>query len=144
MKGNKRFKGGAINEQFLALPYSVLQSKSFITLSAKAVKLLIDLAAQYRGDNNGDLAAAWKLMRPRGWRSEDTLNKAKQELLSSELIYEARKGRRPNVCSLYALTWFELNLSAKHDYTARSGFKRGAYRLREPLVMAHPKALLAG
>ena len=58
-------------------------------------------------------------MKPRGWKSEDTLNRAKRELLSAELIFEARKGRRPNVCSLYALTWFALDPSAKHDYTTR-------------------------
>ena len=130
----KRFAGSTIGEGFVAFPYSVLHSQSLVSLSAKAVKLLVDLASQYRGDNNGDLAAAWKLMRPRGWKSEDTLNKAKQELLASDLIYEARKGRRPNVCSLYAITWRALDPSPKHDYTTRAGFTKGAYRLREPLI----------
>ena len=134
----KRFKGSSIGEAFLALPYSVLQSKAFVLLPAKSVKLLLDLAAQYRGDNNGDLAAAWKLMRLRGWKSEDTLNRAKKELLASELIFEARKGRRPNVCSLFALTWFTLDSSDKHDYATRAAFVKGAYRLREPLVGAKP------
>ena len=134
MKASKRYKGSKIGESFVAMPYSVLLSQSFVSLSAKGVKLLMDLASQYRGDNNGDLAAAWKLMRPRGWKSEDTLHKAKQELLKADLIYEARKGRRPNVCSLYALTWFPFDPSPKHDYTARSAFVKGAYRLREPLV----------
>ena len=128
-----RFRGSSIGEGFVAMPYSVLNSMAFKSLSAKAVKLLLDLASQYRGDNNGDLAAAWKVMRPRGWKSEDTLNKAKKELLKAELIFEARTGRRPNVCSLYALTWFPLHPSPKHDCKP-SAFIKGAYRLQEPLV----------
>ena len=133
MSTSKRYKGTKIGEAFIAMPYSVLNSGSFISLSAK-VKLLMDLASQYRGDNNGDLAAAWKLMRPRGWKSEDTLNKAKRELVATGLIYEARKGRCPNVCSLYALTWRPFNPSPKHDYTARAAFVKGAYRIGDPLV----------
>lgn len=60
--GRQRFKGNRIGEGFVALPYSVLNSPLFVALSPYAVKLLIDVAAQYRGDNNGDLSIAWKLM----------------------------------------------------------------------------------
>jgi hypothetical protein len=70
MAARNRHKGNRIGEGFVALPYSVLNSPLFIALSSYAVKLLIDVAAQYRGDNNGDLCIAWKLMKPRGWRSE--------------------------------------------------------------------------
>ena len=95
--------------------------------------LLLDLAAQYRGNNNGDLQAAWSLMSPRGWKSEATLNKAKKDLIASELIVETRKGARPNKCSLYALTWFALDdCGGKLDMSAQ-GFPRGAYRLKDPL-----------
>ena len=40
-------------------------------LSPRATKLLIDLLAQYRGYNNGDLCAPLSLMRERGWNSSD-------------------------------------------------------------------------
>ena len=63
------------------LPRELIDHPAFLRLSAHAKALLIDLGAQYRGDNNGDLGCAWKLMKPRGWRSEATLHKAKQELL---------------------------------------------------------------
>ena len=41
---------------FLRLPLSVLQSQAYVKASPYARMLLIDLAMQYRGDNNGDLA----------------------------------------------------------------------------------------
>ncbi len=136
-----RHKGNRIGEGFVALPYSVLNSPLFTALSPHALKLLIDVAAQYRGDNNGDLSAAWKMMQPRGWRSEATLHKAKHELLEAGFLYEARKGHRPNVCSLFALTWFALDDNEKFDAGAKARFTRGEFRFRAPLsvVAAQPK-----
>jgi hypothetical protein len=129
-----RHKSNRIGEGFVAMPYSVLNSPLFLALSPHALKLLIDVAAQYRGDNNGDLSAAWKLMQPRGWRSEATLHKAKHELLNAGFLYEARKGHRPNVCSLFALTWFAFDDNEKFDAGARAGFTRNEFRFKAPLI----------
>lgn len=126
--------GGA----FIKLPLSVLSGAAFIGLSAHARMLLFDLAAQYRGNNNGDLCMAFKLMKPRGWKSEPTLNKAKRELLEAGLIVEARKGARPNKCALIALTWYALDdCGGKLDINARS-FPRGAYKLKDrpPVIVS--------
>lgn len=121
--------GGA----FLTIPLSVLNSRAYIDVSPHAKALLLDLFTQYRGNNNGDLSAAWKLMRPRGWRSEATLNKAKRELLNAGLIEETRMGARPNKASLYAVTWCALDpCDGKLDISPNE-FRRGAYRLRDPL-----------
>jgi len=95
MAARDRWKESRDNRErgrFLALPYAVLTSTAYLSLSPHGIKLLIDLGAQYNGSNNGDLSAAWKLMRPRGWRSEETLAKAKKELLRTQLIVETRKG----------------------------------------------------
>lgn len=113
---------------FVALPHAVLNSAAFLALSPHGVKLLIDLALQYRHDNNGDLCAAWRLMQPRGWRSEETLAKAKKELLEVGLLVETRKGGRPNRASLYALTYYTLDhCNGKLDITP-AGFPQGAWR----------------
>lgn len=130
----KRHKGNRADEPFVRLPYSVLNSPQFTGLTPHAVKLLIDVAAQYRGDNNGDLCVAWKVMQPRGWRSETTLHKVKRELIEAGFLYETRKGQRPNVCSLFALTFFVLDGSDKFDPWAKAGFRRGEYRFKGPLV----------
>jgi len=122
----KRDGGG-----FITLPLSVLNGAAYLGINAYARMLLLDLAAQYRGDNNGDLCMAWKLMHPRGWKSEETLSKAKRDLLDAGLIAETRKGARPNKCSLFALTWHALDdCGGKLDITARS-FPRGAYMLKD-------------
>lgn len=135
-RNSKRWKeakdkrdGGA----FVAIPLSVLQSRAYLDAGPYARMLLIDLAMQYKGDNNGDLCAAWKVMQPRGWRSEETLQKAKRELLDQGLIVETRKGARPNKASLYALTWCALDpCDGKLDLSPNA-YPRGAYRLRDPL-----------
>jgi hypothetical protein len=116
-----------------------LDGNAFLALSPHAVKLLIDLGAQYRGDNNGDLCAAWKVMRARRWRSEATLAKAKRELIDSGLIVETRKGARPNKASLYALTWFALDHCGGKLDIGPGGFAYGAFRERDrhPLISSH-------
>jgi len=43
---------------FARLPIAVLNSCAYVEAGAHARMLLIDLFAQYRGDNNGDLCAA--------------------------------------------------------------------------------------
>src|SRR4051812_26057945 len=112
---------------FITIPISVLNSQAYRQASAHARMLLFDLFAQYRGDNNGDLCAAWKLMKPRGWRSEDTLARAKKQLLELGLIVETRRGARPNKASLYAVTWCDLDdCGGKLDITSKS-FPRGRY-----------------
>jgi len=127
----KRDGGG-----FVTLPVCVLDGAAYLGLNAYARMLLLDLAAQYRGNNNGDLCAAWKLMQPRGWRSEATLDKAKKKLQEAGLICETRKGGFPNKCALYGLTWCALDdCGGKLDISERV-FPRGAYKLKDrPPVM---------
>jgi hypothetical protein len=90
------------------MPHAVIRSKELAVLSPYALKLLLDLLAQYRGKNNGDLCAAWTVMRERGWRSKATLQKALKELLANEWIEVSRQGGR-NLASLYAVTFFAVN-----------------------------------
>lgn len=117
---------------YVAIPFVVLNGAAYLGLNAYARMLLLDIAAQYRGNNNGDLCAPWKYMHPRGWKSESTLDKAKKALLESGLICETRKGARPNKCSLYGLTWFALDdCGGKLEISAQT-FPRGAYRLKDP------------
>ena len=101
-------KGRQTTGSFLRLPHHVLQHETFKTLSTRATKLLIDIAAQYRGSNNGDLCAPFSLMKKRGWNSNDQLDKAKKELIKQDVIQLTRQGGR-NKCNLYALTWFPID-----------------------------------
>jgi hypothetical protein len=68
------------------------------------VKLLIDIGAQYRGDNNGDLTTAWSVKKERGWKSRDTLSRAQKELEAGGWISRTRQGGR-NMPTLWALSF---------------------------------------
>jgi hypothetical protein len=104
----RKMMGRAEAGGFLRLPHAVMESPNYLALSAHAVKLLLDLGLQFRGANNGDLSAAWKLMQARGWRSRDTLGRALAELLHFGLIEKTRQGGL-NQCSLFALTWLAVD-----------------------------------
>jgi len=104
----RRNMGRQTTQPFLSLPHNVLDHESFRTLSPRATKLLIDIAAQYRGCNNGDLCAPLSVMKKRGWKSNDQLFKARKELLDRGLILTSRQGGL-NKCSLFALTWFQID-----------------------------------
>lgn len=94
----------------------VLDSPQYAVLSPRAVKLLLDLHAQYRGHNNGDLSAAWSLMRVRGWTSKDQLTKALRELLASKFVGVSRRPRAKREPVLYFLTFLSVdNLDGKLD-----------------------------
>ncbi|HIO18241.1 MAG TPA: hypothetical protein EYN10_07230 [Gammaproteobacteria bacterium] len=103
-----RNKGRYPYKFFVMFPWDVLNHETFRTLSPRATKLVVDIAAQYRGSNNGDLSATLNLMRDRGWNSSDQLDKAKKELVGKDVIRVARQGGL-NKCNLYALTWFPID-----------------------------------
>lgn len=121
---------------FIQVPIAVLDSKAYTTLSASAKVLLWDVVSQYKGDNNGKLLTGWRIMNEeRGWVSKDTLNRAKTELLESGLLFETRKGARPNKSSWCAATWWHLNHMPEMDIREQD-FPRGLYRKKEALKIA--------
>jgi len=100
----EKIKGRSSSRRFLALPHVVLEHRDFVSLSNKAIKLLLDLAMQYNGSNNGDLCATFSMMKKRGWSSNDQRSKALKELLDKNLIVLTRQGGR-KIANLYAITW---------------------------------------
>ena len=104
-RSREKMKGRKNGHSFLRLIHPLLDHPNFHALSPRAVKLLIDIAAQYRGTNNGDLCATYSVMKKRGWSSNDQLRKGLKELLERGWLIQTRQGYRPRVASLYALTW---------------------------------------
>jgi len=93
---------------FNGIPRIVIHSKDYKNLPGNAVKLLMAIIHQYRGRNNGDLTAAYSVMKRWGFNSKQTLSNAINALLGAGLIVRTRTGRFMNpggVCALYALAW---------------------------------------
>lgn len=111
MSGGRRKRGGKAGGQaqsFAGIPRAVMDHPDYQRLTGNAAKLLLELARQYRGSNNGDLCVAWEVVRKRGFRSKATVQRARDELLDANLIRCTRQGRFLNpggVCALYALVW---------------------------------------
>ena len=123
-KKNRRDPG-----RFIAIPIPVLESESYRKLGSSARALLLDVASQYKGDNNGRLLAGYTFMsKERGWRSSHTLHRAKKELLAAEtLVLETRMGMRPNRSAWFACTWWPYDWDPQMELEIRE-FKRGAYK----------------
>ena len=95
---NRKEKGS-----FSSIPHQVTNSDNYRSLSYTATKLLLDTIARYNGKNNGDFDYTLTTMKSWGWKSNDTIARAKNELLIKGWIVLTRQGGR-NKCNLYALT----------------------------------------
>ena len=126
-RGKRKTASGRESGGFVALPWSVLDSPSYARLSHVAKSLLLEIARQFVFDNNGRLLCSRNYLSKRGWRSNDTINRAKRELLDGGFIYETVRGHRPNRASWYALTWQTLDKLPGYDAGVERGFQRGAY-----------------
>ena len=111
----ERVKNRSGTPRFIGFPLNVLQSSNYAKLNAWSVKLLLDIRCQYNGYNNGDLHAAFSVLKTRGWNSPTTLQRAKDELIYYGYIELSRQGGS-NKCNLYALTWESIDdCNGKHE-----------------------------
>ena len=104
----RRSRKGRGGGRFLSLPKEWTDSSQWAALSATDLKLLIDLATQYNGSNNGDLCATWSVMKKRGWRSPGTVSKAIHSLIEKQWLLLTRQGGR-HAPSLFALTFWGID-----------------------------------
>ena len=116
------------------MPHVVIDSPSYQALGFAARALLIDIARQYTGSNNGRLVACAKAMRPRGWNSNGTISRALVQLKATGLLIETRMGMRPNRAAWIALGWVSLDESNGLDIDPRT-YRTGQYKM-PPMVKA--------
>lgn len=130
---SRKHSNGRIEGGFAALPFAVLDSAAFQALGYPARALLLELARQYRGDNNGRLIATSALLEPRGWRSHDVISRALIELEAAQLVHRTVRGGRPNRANWWALTWYALDRHPGYDPGSYETFRRGAFHRGEPM-----------
>ncbi|MDU0113279.1 hypothetical protein RT723_09785 [Psychrosphaera aquimarina] len=105
--------GARSGGRYLSIPHVVTSCNDFISLGGNAVKLLVEAARQYNGSNNGKICFVWSQMCKRGWASQGTLDRAKKELISKNLLVITKAGGfdpkgHPNP-TFYALTWHKID-----------------------------------
>lgn len=108
MRSRLREKGRKNSGTFANVPGHVLQSPEYSKLSAGAAKLMLDLMGQFNGYNNGKLTATWVYMRQRGWSSQHTLKRKRDELLHARFAVITRYGHQ-HQSHCYAVTFHNVD-----------------------------------
>ena len=110
MKKKKPFrwvKGG-----FLSIDRYVIECDAFKSLRSSSVKLLILMACDYKGNNNGDLSASYSKYKDY-FGSNQTLFNARDELEKKGFIavnsYGGMSYGGYKLPTLYALTWLPVD-----------------------------------
>lgn len=115
--GRRDYRKGALPFEFVPIPREVLTMPEYQVLSSSAKVLMLDLAAQYTGKNNGRLCPAWEVMRRTGWVSKGTLQRARDALLQAPFVVLTRKGHPPRTVDWVAFTWWKLDYEKSMDAT---------------------------
>lgn len=121
-----------IGGRFLALPHQVMDCPAFIGLSAPAARLLLDIARQFMGTNNGKLLCTLSLLKERGWNSNDTLSRARKELEAAGFIHKTREAWMPRRAAWYGLSWLPL------DYDPAMDIRPAEFQMKRYLLQATP------
>ena len=117
-KTRLNIKGRRNQGRFMGIPHIVLENPDYYNLSTKSKALLIEIAYQYNGKNNGDMTVARKILKARGWNRNATITSAIKELMTANLIVRTREGFFQNPssrCALYALSWHPIDVCDGKD-----------------------------
>lgn len=108
-RDRRKFKNRKIDGGFCAVPHAVQDSANWRNASPNAIKLLLAILRSYTGKNNGDLCAAFSIMKKYGWSSQATLDWGIKELIHYGFIEKTRQGDLTKKPSLYAITWYSID-----------------------------------
>ena len=108
-KFKKKFSG---SDNFANIPRYVIDTPAFMSLRGNSVKLLVLLASQYKGKNNGDLIITHSFYKT-FFKSSQTMYAARDELEQKGFIATNAYGGMSyggyKVPSLYALLWLPVD-----------------------------------
>lgn len=109
------YRKGKLSFPFVALPIEIIRSDEWLNLPPNARVLAIDLMSQYTGRNNGRLCPGFPVMRKYGWKSKETLIKAKKALLDCSFVVQTRIGHAPRTAEWIGFTWWDLDYDKSMD-----------------------------
>lgn len=134
-KKRAKFTGRGKGPPFVQLLHKMVDSEEWAALSGTEVKLLVDIARQFNGSNNGNLCPA--LLRGR-WRSESKMTRALKALEDSRWIVKTKQGGMGIGPSLYAVTWHPIDAHPKHDHPGEAVASNAWRSVKSP----HPNQVL--
>ena len=123
IKPVERIEGG-----YAAIPWAVLDSPAYTGASIAAKALLLELARQHNGANNGRYHLAHSWLARRGWPSKSTVEKARDELLERGLIVQTKQGGLFIGPTWFAVTWLPITNFVGLDIGSHQ-YHRGAWGL---------------
>lgn len=126
-------------ERFALIPSEVIHSDNWARASKPCRALIVDVASQYSGYNNGDLTASITVLRPLGWTSPGTIKELLREADYYGLLVLTRQGGLLIGASLFALGWKPVNPCidpksrvCKLDDPSMVGITPGRWRIPQP------------
>lgn len=100
--------------RFAGIPTSVMGTQQYVELRSSEKALLLELAFQYCGYNNGNLTACYSVMKKRGWASA-SLWRAYSGLVHAGFVVVTRQGIKQRGCpTLLALTYQPIDKPPEH------------------------------
>ena len=116
--------------RFAMLPVTVLNTDAVITLSHAAHRVMVLLAAEYNGGNNGALGITANQAIARGIGSDHTLYRALRTLEKHGLIERTYPASRvPPRPTMYLLTWLSVDDT---NYSRKTRIPTHIYRQWKP------------
>lgn len=117
-----------VEGSYAAIPRAMLDSPAWIGASVAAKALVMELARQHNGANNGRLHLAHSWLARRGWPSKSIVEKARDELLERGLIVQTRQGGLFIGPTWFAVTWLPINNFVGLDIGSHQ-YHKGAWSL---------------
>jgi hypothetical protein len=147
-KGSRMNKKGRSGRggQWIPLPYPLVQSLAWRSLSGSAVKVFLELRSRFNGGNNGDLSVSYTDAAKLLGLSKSTVSRAFRELEAKGFIVNTSPGswygRR---AATWAVTTEPLHLPcaelrARHDWKRWNGERLASVEKSERGTVAERKA----
>lgn len=127
-KSKKIPRPESVSGGYSAIPWVVMDSTSFKGASDKAKSLLLALARQHSGANNGHLHLVNSWLSKQGWTSKSNNKKARDELIERGLIIQTRQGGLNMGNDKFALTWHDISNYVGLEISPNK-YQRGKYLL---------------
>ncbi len=93
---------------YAAIDHRVMDSPNYQNLTHSSQSLLLILARQLNGKNNGHLQASFSFASKYGHKNERTLSRSLKELLRYRFIFQTKVGGYTRGVSMFAVTWLPI------------------------------------